>query len=283
MNAVRAVYVADIRKRNVPGSNRADSYIRALEYLGPVLADNSDKFAHCVNIFAINNIALIRELYDYITAQQRLGEQGIFRNAQRPSYWRNNFYSAALKDYLWFLSDQQYEEKLWTIYNTTNLTPAKLAEKLSLVDPVQHVNLLDLNQPLQQGEDVLREVKTRLNQRFFRSMIMCDYSKSCCLTSLSVPEVLRASHIVSWASDETNRLNPANGLCLSATYDAAFDRHLVSFDEDYRFIFSKSLKEYFTNHAFKLHFCAYEGKTLTFPKRFKPNQGFLEKHRNALV
>ena len=40
-----------------------------------------------------------------------------------------------------------------------------------------------------------------------------------------------------WEEDEANLLN-SEDLCLSAIYDAAFDRHLISFDEHYRLIVS---------------------------------------------
>jgi putative restriction endonuclease len=113
-------------------------------------------------------------------------------------------------------------------------------------------------------------------------MILADYGAQCCLTGLNVPDVLRASHIVAWKDDKPNRLNPANGLCLSATYDAAFDRHLISFDEDYRMIFSPQLKEYYSNEAFKTQFLAFEGRRIALPKRYCPNQVFLEKHRQKL-
>jgi hypothetical protein len=44
---------------------------------------------------------------------------------------------------------------------------------------------------------------------------------------------LRASHIKPWASSNNfERLDPANGLLLSAAYDAAFDALLVSFEDD---------------------------------------------------
>jgi len=45
-------------------------------------------------------------------------------------------------------------------------------------------------------------------------------------------DILRgtASHIVPWAEDERNRLNPRNGLCLNALHDRAFDRHLMWID-----------------------------------------------------
>jgi len=282
MNTMRERYEADVWRRNSEGSNRADSYLRALEYLGPILARRSKAFAQCPDLFSISDSRIIRELYEYVTEQQRLGEHGIFHDAEKPSYWRSRFYSAALKDYMGFLSQFRYEERLWAIYNTEGSAPEALAEKLASVDMEDGVSLSGADVAMPQGEDVLREVKTRLNQRFFRSMIMRDYSSCCCLTGLTVPEVLRASHIIPWAEDEQNRMNPSNGLCLSATYDAAFDRHLVSFDENYRFVLSKSLKEHYTDQAFKLHFLAYEGMTLVLPKRFKPEQAFLEKHRNAL-
>lgn len=276
-------YTIDIWKRNVSGSNRADSYIRALGYLGPILASSGDTFSQYSDIFSISQIGILRQLYTYITEQQKLGENGIFRTAAKPSYWRSGFYSAALKDYITFLANHNYAHKLWQIYNTEDLPPDTLAAKLSAVE-LESDTVPDEGEASQlQGEDVLREVKTRRNQHFFRSMIMCDYTSRCCLTGLAIPEVLRASHISSWATDETNRMNPTNGLCLSATYDAAFDRHLISFDEDYRFILSKSLRDHYTDAAFRQHFLCFEGVKLTLPKRFHPAQFFLEKHRNQMT
>jgi putative restriction endonuclease len=102
-------------------------------------------------------------------------------------------------------------------------------------------------------------------------------------TGLSIPEVLRASHIIAWAEDAKNRMNPANGLCLSATYDAAFDRHLISFDEKYRLILSPTLKEHCTSKAFKEQFLKFEGSRIAAPERFCPDQGLLDEHRKKMV
>ncbi|MFN7398180.1 MAG: HNH endonuclease, partial [Sandaracinobacter sp.] len=54
----------------------------------------------------------------------------------------------------------------------------------------------------------------------------------CPLTDIAEPGLLRASHIIAWSAcaDEADRLDPENGLILSALWDAAFDRGLVSFD-----------------------------------------------------
>ena len=99
----------------------------------------------------------------------------------------------------------------------------------------------------------------------------------------SLVDVLRASHISPWAEDEKNRLNPENGLCLSATYDAAFDRHLISFDEHYRLVVSKAIKDYYTDAAAKSYFLDREGQKMSLPTKFLPSQSLLEKHRELVT
>ena len=54
-------------------------------------------------------------------------------------------------------------------------------------------------------------VKTRVNQAFFRSAVLAAYGCKCCVTGLSIPELLTASHIVPWRSDIKNRTNPRKG------------------------------------------------------------------------
>lgn len=55
----------------------------------------------------------------------------------------------------------------------------------------------------------------------------------CAILGVSRSELLRASHIKPWTSSNNfERLDPANGLLLSAMYDAAFDALLLSFADD---------------------------------------------------
>jgi dTDP-D-glucose 4,6-dehydratase len=133
------------------------------------------------------------------------------------------------------------------------------------------------------GKTKLAAVKVRVNQDIFRKMVLQNYGGKCCVTGLSVPDVLCASHISPWAEDEKNRLNPENGLCLSATYDAAFDRHLISFDEHYRLVVSKEIKDLYTDVAARSYFFDCEGQTMTLPAKFLPSQSLLEKHRELLA
>ena len=86
-----------------------------------------------------------------------------------------------------------------------------------------------------------------------------------------------------WEVDEASYLNPENGLCLSATYDAAFDRHLISFDEHYHLIVSKAIKDHYTDAAAKSYFINFEGQEMSLPAKFLPSQTLLEKHRDLLV
>ena len=133
------------------------------------------------------------------------------------------------------------------------------------------------------GTDKEIRAKRRVGQNIFRAMLLEIYDAKCCITGIDIPEVLRASHIVPWAECIDTRLNPENGLCLSATYDAAFDKHLITFDEDYRLVLSPVLKEEYTSEAFKTHFLKYEGTTIVLPLMFKPSQDYLSKHRAKLI
>lgn len=93
-----------------------------------------------------------------------------------------------------------------------------------------------------EGIEQLRLVKTRTNQSFFRQAILSSYSSKCCLTGINIPELLIASHIIPWARDKKNRLNPQNGLCLNSLHDKAFDKGLITFDDNYKLILSKKIK-----------------------------------------
>ncbi|MCY3538026.1 MAG: HNH endonuclease [Cyanobacteria bacterium MAG IRC3_bin_20] len=78
-----------------------------------------------------------------------------------------------------------------------------------------------------------RLVVQRLGQDIFRASLMEYWQGRCPLTGISDPDLLRASHIIPWKHCRTDaaRLDVHNGLLLSALWDAAFDRGLVTFDE----------------------------------------------------
>lgn len=283
---MKAAYSEYVKAKNADGSNKASSYIRALDLLGPILADRSTKFSTCSDVWLVQSVDQIDALYRYIIEQQKLGDEGVFETNYKPSYWRSGFYSAALNSLKQFLILSRHEQQLWDIYHKQNLAPDEISARLTNEKIVSIEALVadeEVDFKSKEGREVVREVKARIGQDFFRKMILSQYQSQCCVTGLNIPQVLRASHITSWADDKKNRLNPANGLCLSATYDAAFDRHLISFDDKYRMILSPSLKENLTNEAFQQQFKKLEGSVILKPQRFLPDKALLEKHRSKML
>ena len=72
-----------------------------------------------------------------------------------------------------------------------------LAEKTGRkVEEVSGIYVLDLPK---QGIEREVVVKTRVNQNFFRKTVLAAYGLTCCITGLTVPALLNASHIVPWS------------------------------------------------------------------------------------
>jgi len=131
------------------------------------------------------------------------------------------------------------------------------------------------------GESIVREIKTRVNQTFFRNLILSIYNFKCAVSGIDIPDLLIASHIVPWSVSEKERLNPQNGLCLSPLYDKCFDQGYVTITGDYRIKLSKELKGRLGKACYSQHFECYRDALITLPDRFLPDPDFLDfHHRN---
>lgn len=126
----------------------------------------------------------------------------------------------------------------------------------------------------------MRTVKARVNQSFFRSSVLSAYNLRCCITGLNVPELLVASHIIPW-KENIERTNPKNGLCLNNLHDKAFDRGLLSIDEEFRVIISSEILNS-QNHAVNDYLIGIKNKKIQLPDKFFPNQEFLDYHRTNI-
>ena len=129
-------------------------------------------------------------------------------------------------------------------------------------------------------EGAERVVRVRLRQQYFRRTILEDYRGECCVTGLKVEKLLVASHIVPWSENESNRVNPHNGLCLNALHDKAFDRGLITVDSDNRVVLSSELKHHGLKGAD--YIARTEGQVIQMPEKFEPRQEFLEYHRDNI-
>jgi hypothetical protein len=92
------------------------------------------------------------------------------------------------------------------------------------------------------ASDLLLAIR-RIGQDVVRDRLMRQWAGRCPLTGITEPELLRASHIIPWADCESDaeRLDVHNGLLLSALWDAAFDRGLVTFSDDGAPLFAPGL------------------------------------------
>jgi putative restriction endonuclease len=127
-----------------------------------------------------------------------------------------------------------------------------------------------------EGGEYMVVTKARKNQDYFRQMVLAAYNVKCAITGINAPELLIASHIMPWSSHSSNRTDPRNGICLNALHDKAFDKGLLSFDEQYRILLSPKITN---KHEF---FDKYAGQKITLPDRFRPLPEFVRHHRENI-
>jgi hypothetical protein len=89
--------------------------------------------------------------------------------------------------------------------------------------------ILELNLPTVTERSGL--VTSRVGQGAYRKRIIHRWEYKCAVTNFNKLDILIASHIVPWSkATDHERLDVNNGLLLSPTYDALFDKHLITFD-----------------------------------------------------
>lgn len=118
----------------------------------------------------------------------------------------------------------------------------------------------------------------RIKQTFFRRAVLSSYRGRCCMSGLSESRLLVASHIVPWSKDKANRLNPSNGLCLSAIHDRAFDKGLITLTDDFKIVVSEELKRKKESFIIEV-LLPLDGRLIELPERFMPSVEFLSRHR----
>ena len=139
------------------------------------------------------------------------------------------------------------DRQIWDEFNGKWDDLSYLSE--ALIAKLRGTNIEEnFSQPMSLGSDKLTVVKRRVNQEFFRTVVLNSYNNRCCVTGIAVPELLVASHIMPWKdSSETERTNPRNGLCLNSLHDKAFDKGFITITTDYRILISNKIMYYKQN------------------------------------
>lgn len=120
-------------------------------------------------------------------------------------------------------------------------------------------------------------VTSRVGQGAYRKSIINRWENKCAVTGFNLSSILIASHIHPWAlATNKERLDVHNGILLSPTYDALFDRNLISFEDNGKIILSDSIET-----------SAFEQLGVTGKEQIKgfssDNLFYLAKHQTRLI
>jgi putative restriction endonuclease len=174
------------------------------------------------------------------------------------------------------------DEAIWNeFYNNWDKLPFESEKLLAKYahSSVEQLNNIDIEELPKEGKVRTQLVKVRVNQNFFRSMVISSYNNKCCITGLSNMSLLVAGHIKPWSIDEKNRMNPQNGLSLNALHDKAFENGLITILPSLKIKVSSIIKKD-KDTATKDYFLKYENQQIILPKRFYPDKEFLEYHND---
>lgn len=269
-----------LRATNLGGSGKATSYVRALELLEMMLQAEPLGFEDCRAVWGVNSTERLIDLRKRVLQEQKRFSKSPWKLDGIPiSYLRDGFCSAALSHFIEFSAQRDFSRHVQDLIDTHKEDEAELARTLNVEPSVPDGFVHDASS--KDGKERIQSIKTRIGQKAFRDVVLKLYQNRCCLTGIDLPEVNRASHIIGWAERTETRMDPRNGLCLSATYDAAFDRKLITFDDDYRMVLSKTIRDRIPTSTLKTHFISREGQQIEMPMRCHPLKEYLEHHRKG--
>jgi putative restriction endonuclease len=176
------------------------------------------------------------------------------------------------------------EEEVWDEFNGNWEKLAFESEQLIAKfsnRPIEEISEIEI-EDIREGIERETIVKQRVNQSFFRSTVLSSYYFKCCITGLSIPDFLIASHIIPWSKNTEHRLNPRNGLCLNSIHDKAFDRGFITVTPDFTVKISKELESFANEKAVKDFFVKFENHKINLPDKFLPAKEFLEYHQQKI-
>ncbi len=131
----------------------------------------------------------------------------------------------------------------------------------------------------------LRVIEYEARSALFKNAVPKLYNYSCAisgmrLTATSNVQMIDACHIEPWSQSKNDSIQ--NGIALSPTLHRAFDRHLISIDEDYRVVVSSSFTEDLQS---PFNLSQFKGKRILLPKdeRWYPSRRFLAQHHAKLL
>lgn len=125
-------------------------------------------------------------------------------------------------------------------------------------------------------------VKTRGSaQKAFAEAVKTNYRYRCAITSIKTKDFLVAAHIVPWSEDQSIRLDPSNGICLSLLVDRAFEKGYLLIGDD--LTIRINWDRVGDDQALRSQLGPYDGQKLNLPAEGGPNPGYLQRRRTIVV
>lgn len=175
--------------------------------------------------------------------------------------------------------DRAVWKELLANWDATVLEAASVYGKLAANHGLDVADELDFElPPAELGRTRTATVQVRVNQARFRKSVLVGYNSTCCISGLQNESLLIASHIVPWSEDTHNRLNPQNGLCLSALHDRAYDQGLITVLSDYTVRVSPKLKAKTADAFLQDALLRFDKAPIRMPSRLAPAPEFLTWH-----
>ncbi|MDR1404566.1 MAG: HNH endonuclease [Candidatus Methanoplasma sp.] len=135
------------------------------------------------------------------------------------------------------------------------------------------------------GLDKKEMRNVRVNQSDFRSKILTAYGSSCCVTGIREPQLLRASHIKPWCeSNEFEKVDVHNGLCLNALHDCAFDCGIITVESGtHRIKLSSKIEETMDAETYDEYFRRYDTAVINAARSDDgPADSYLDYHNKNI-
>jgi hypothetical protein len=150
------------------------------------------------------------------------------------------------------------------------------------VDPDEVEAFLEkIEQKNYEVADSTATTKTRGSaQKAFAGEVKANYEYRCAITGVVTKDFLVAAHIVPWSEDQTIRLDPSNGICLSLIVDRAFEKGYLQIEDDLKI--RVDWGKVGEDPALRSQLKAYDGQKLSAPTKAAPHPKYLQRRR-ALI
>ena len=174
----------------------------------------------------------------YLTKMINKNEQ--FKGSKILEQW-------VLDDWEIYLNSINYDKKLLEIGNEKNLHFQNNYINITNEEQQAIKEILEDHNIKPTSKKIL--IDSRIGQGKYREDLLSLRERTCMISEIKAPELLIASHIVPWIkSNNIERLDPNNGLLLSASIDKLFDKYHISFNENGYMVISKKFKKNHSNY-----------------------------------